>query len=83
MTIQIACHWRLTAQRYGLIGSVCSDCNRKIFPPREVCPHCAEKTETLFSCSSQQDTHLSTTFSGNFETAPIAVTMELVKTNSP
>jgi hypothetical protein len=48
MTTQIARHWRLNAQRYRLIGNVCPACNRKIFPPRDVCPHCAEKAPLPF-----------------------------------
>jgi len=83
MTTQIARYWRLNPQRYSLVGNFCPRCNYKIFPPREVCSHCAEKTETLFPCSSQQDIHLPTTFSGNFETSPIAITMELVQMDYP
>ena len=78
MTTQIARYWRLNAQRYGLVGNVCPDCNYKIFPPREVCSHCAEKTETLFPCSSRQVSHLPPIFPENLETAPIAITMELI-----
>lgn len=33
-------HWRLKKQRYSLIGEVCSKCDVKIFPPRDVCPEC-------------------------------------------
>ena len=42
MAVEIARHWRLKAQRYGLVGEVCPDCLNKIFPPRDVCPYCAE-----------------------------------------
>ncbi len=44
MTIEIARHWRLKAQRYQLVGEVCPTCNGKIFPPRDVCPYCADKS---------------------------------------
>lgn len=57
MTIQIVRHWRLNAQRYGLVGNVCPDCTSKIFPPREVCPHCAEKTEMPFQFNGQGETY--------------------------
>ena len=33
-------HWRLNKQRYALVGNVCTHCSAKLFPPREVCPHC-------------------------------------------
>lgn len=39
--MEIARHWRLKQQRYGLIGEVCPNCDYKIFPPRDVCPNCA------------------------------------------
>lgn len=38
----IAKHWRLKQQRYRLMGRICPDCDMVTFPPREVCPHCAE-----------------------------------------
>jgi uncharacterized OB-fold protein len=42
MTVEIARHWRLKAQRYRLVGEVCPKCNGKIFPPRDVCPYCSD-----------------------------------------
>jgi uncharacterized OB-fold protein len=32
--------WRTKKQRYSLQGDVCVHCERAVFPPREVCPHC-------------------------------------------
>lgn len=32
--------WRTKKQRYSLVGEVCVNCSRAVFPPREVCPHC-------------------------------------------
>ncbi len=43
MSTEIARHWRLKAQRYQLVGEVCPKCNGKIFPPRDVCPYCADR----------------------------------------
>jgi len=40
MTTGIAPHWRLNAQRYRLIGTVCTECGHKMYPPRAVCPAC-------------------------------------------
>ena len=27
----------------GLVGSVCPDCDYKMFPPRDVCPNCSDE----------------------------------------
>ncbi len=35
-------HWRAAKVRYGMVGEVCNSCGKNIFPPRDVCPHCAE-----------------------------------------
>jgi hypothetical protein len=48
MSIDIVRHWRLKAQRYNFIGQSCPDCNKNIFPPRPVCPHCAEMATPIF-----------------------------------
>ena len=45
--MEIPRHWRLKKQRYGLVGEVCSNCDKKIFPPRDVCPDC--KGETIIN----------------------------------
>lgn len=42
MSVEIARHWRLKAQRYQLVGEVCPKCEGKIFPPRDVCPYCSD-----------------------------------------
>lgn len=42
MSVEIARHWRLNSQRYQLVGEVCPKCDGKIFPPRDVCPYCAD-----------------------------------------
>lgn len=43
----ISKEWRLQTARYRLIGSICSE-GHKSFPPREICPHCAEEAKTLY-----------------------------------
>jgi uncharacterized OB-fold protein len=40
--------WRLKNERYQMVGSTCPDCGEVAFPPREVCPHCADNVDTLF-----------------------------------
>lgn len=40
--MEVSRNWRLQKQRYGLVGEICDHCGTKIFPPRDVCPNCAE-----------------------------------------
>ncbi|RME75687.1 MAG: Zn-ribbon domain-containing OB-fold protein [Chloroflexi bacterium] len=42
MSVEISRHWRLNPQRYRLVGEECPRCGGKIFPPRDVCPYCAD-----------------------------------------
>lgn len=42
--MEIPRHWRLKDVRYGLIGERCPHCDNKIFPPRDVCPNCGDRT---------------------------------------
>ncbi|HLF02223.1 MAG TPA: Zn-ribbon domain-containing OB-fold protein [Anaerolineales bacterium] len=49
--MEISRNWRLQKQRYGLVGEVCEHCGSKIFPPRDVCPDCAEEAKTLYQFS--------------------------------
>ncbi len=39
--------WRLKAQRYRMVGSVCPTCGRVFFPPRPVCPDCAAESMNI------------------------------------
>ncbi len=47
MGVDLARHWRLNEQRYKMTGDVCKDCNYRMFPPREVCPKCAESSPMM------------------------------------
>lgn len=40
--------WRLREPRLRLIGECCPHCDKKIFPPRDICPGCGDKTTTEF-----------------------------------
>jgi hypothetical protein len=51
--MEISRNWRLQKQRYGLVGEVCEHCNSKIFPPRDVCPECAEEARTPYQFSGR------------------------------
>jgi uncharacterized OB-fold protein len=35
--------WRTKKQRYSLQGEVCTRCATVMFPPRQICPHCAQR----------------------------------------
>ena len=40
--------WRTKKQRYSLQGEVCTQCATVMFPPRQICPHCAlEQKRTI------------------------------------
>ena len=54
-------HWRLRQQRYGLVGEVCSHCDAKVFPPRDLCPECGEEAKTLYTFSGKGEVYSYTT----------------------
>ncbi len=39
-TASAARGWRSRAGRYRLVGSTCSACDQRFFPPRRICPDC-------------------------------------------
>ncbi|MFC2162598.1 Zn-ribbon domain-containing OB-fold protein [Candidatus Altiarchaeota archaeon] len=43
MSEGLALHWRLIPSRYNLVGTRCSNCDTKFFPPRNLCPDCRRK----------------------------------------
>jgi hypothetical protein len=47
--MEISQHWRLADQRYQLIGEQCPHCHAHIFPPRDVCPDCAQPAKELYT----------------------------------
>lgn len=47
MGIDLVRHWRLNNERYKLEGDVCRKCGYAMFPPREVCPQCAETAQAV------------------------------------
>lgn len=40
--MEVPRHWRIKKQRYALAGEYCPVCTSYIFPPRAVCPVCAD-----------------------------------------
>jgi uncharacterized OB-fold protein len=75
--MEISRNWRLQKQRYGLVGEVCDHCGNKIFPPRDVCPNCAEEAKTLYQFSGKGEIYSFTTVydapQGYEEQAPYTV----------
>jgi uncharacterized OB-fold protein len=43
----------LKQQRYALVGETCPHCDAKIFPPRDVCPHCGGEAKTQYAFSGK------------------------------
>ena len=73
-------YWRLKAQRYQLVGEECPNCHGKIFPPRDVCPHCAEEAvQPPFQFSGRGEVYSHTTVhsppEGYEEGAPYTVAL--------
>ncbi len=72
-------HWRLQNQRYGLVGEVCDQCGVKLFPPRDVCPSCAEPAHEQYTFSGRGQVYShSTVYSapaGYEEYAPYTVAL--------
>ncbi len=48
MSHEIPRHWRLKEQRLRLIGEICENCDKKIFPPRDICPDCGQNAKKKF-----------------------------------
>ena len=77
--MEVARHWRLKSQRYGLVGEVCPHCQAKIFPARDVCPHCGSEAKTAYAFSGKGEVYSYTTIydapAGYDETAPYTVAL--------
>jgi len=77
--MEIPRHWRLKAQRYGLVGETCPHCEAKIFPPRDVCPNCGGEAKTAYAFSGKGEVYSYTTIyeapAGYDESAPYTVAL--------
>jgi uncharacterized OB-fold protein len=54
-------NWRTRQQRYSLKAEVCEACGNTIFPPRDVCPHCAEQKQRWTNLSGRGEVYSYTT----------------------
>jgi uncharacterized protein len=59
--VDVARQWRLKTQRYRLIGEQCPACRQKLFPPRDVCPHCAAEAREPYPLSGRGHVYAYTT----------------------
>jgi uncharacterized OB-fold protein len=77
--MEIPRHWRLKQQRYGLVGKVCTHCDARLFPPREVCPNCGSEVKTDFAFSGKGEVFSFTTIyeapAGFDESVPYTVAL--------
>ncbi len=55
--MEVARYWRTTGQRYQLIGEVCHNCGKKIFPPRDVCPECDKEAKTPYAFTGKGEVY--------------------------
>lgn len=81
--MEVPRHWRLKKQRYALVGEICPHCEEKIFPPRDVCPHCGGEAKAQYTFSGLGEVYSYTMMkdapAGFEDSAPYAVA--LVKLN--
>lgn len=59
--MEIPRHWRLKKQRYSLVGEVCPHCDKKMFPPRDICTRCGKGAKTEFRFSGRGEVFSHTT----------------------
>jgi uncharacterized OB-fold protein len=59
--MEIPRYWRNQAQRYSLVGEICDKCGAKLFPPRDVCPECAQPAKTSYTFSGRGEVFSHTT----------------------
>lgn len=61
--MEISRHWRLKQQRYSLVGEVCPHCEKKIFPPRDICPNpeCRKEVKAPYQFSGKGEVYSYTT----------------------
>lgn len=55
--LEIPRHWRLSNQRYALVGEVCDRCGAHLFPPRDVCPECGRPAATPYTFSGRGEVY--------------------------
>ena len=49
--------WRNKKERYRLLGEICPSCEEKIFPPRDICPHCGGPAHDKYELSGKGEVY--------------------------
>jgi len=79
--MEVSRHWRLRHERLQMVGEVCRNigCERKIFPPRDICPYCNQPANIEYKFSGKGEVYSFTTVyqppAGFEEFAPYAVAL--------
>jgi uncharacterized OB-fold protein len=47
--------WRLRKQRYLLMGEICLNCGRRLFPPRDICPECGAPVRATSAVADRRE----------------------------
>jgi uncharacterized OB-fold protein len=47
--------WRLRKQRYLLMGEICLNCGRRLFPPRDICPECGAPVRATSAAADRRE----------------------------
>ncbi|MFH1929248.1 MAG: Zn-ribbon domain-containing OB-fold protein [Chloroflexota bacterium] len=79
--MRLSANWRQRRQRLALTGEECKVCGARLFPPRDVCPHCHEPAYEPFEFGGRGEVYSYSTVyqppAGYEESAPY--TMALIK----
>jgi uncharacterized OB-fold protein len=77
--MQVSRHWRLSPERYQLVGEICDTCGVKLFPPRDVCLECEAPAKELYTFSGLGEIYSYTTIydppAGFEQNAPYTVAL--------
>ncbi len=77
--MEIPRHWRLKKERYGLVGGICSHCDNKMFPQRDVCLNCGDQVNEPFTFKGKGEVYSHTTVyeapAGHEDNAPYVVAL--------
>ncbi len=61
--MSLASSWRTRKFRLGFVGEICPQCHAKLFPPRDICPHCGGPAKEPLAFSGHGTVYSYTTMS--------------------
>jgi len=53
----LSTHWRRRHQRLSLQGEICKTCGTRLFPPRDICPHCHKPAYETYEFSGRGEVY--------------------------